>query len=160
MKEYAVILLVLLSVSCGSTENKTVQSEPYTGEISAAQLLTDYVYFREIYDLYQPSKKELNAAKSLSGKSILVLFGTWCHDSEREIPRLLKLLDSADVKLESLSLHGVNYHKQDPKNLHRKFGIRYTPTIILLEGEQELGRIVEKPVQSLGEDLAGLVQKN
>jgi hypothetical protein len=89
--------------------------------------------------------------------SLLVLFGTWCHDSEREVPRLLKLLDLSDVELESLSLHGVNYNKQEPNNLHRQYDLKYSPTIILLQGEDELGRIVEKPILSIGEDLASFV---
>jgi hypothetical protein len=37
--------------------------------------------------------------------------------------------------------------------------LTYSPTIILLQGEDELGRIVEKPMISLGEDLAGFVTK-
>jgi hypothetical protein len=73
------------------------------------------------------------------------------------VPRLLKLLDLSGVELQSLSLHGVNYNKQEPNDLHRKYDLRYTPTIILLQGENELGRIIEKPVTSLGEDLARFV---
>jgi thioredoxin 1 len=88
---------------------------------------------------------------------LVVLFGTWCHDSVREVPRLLKLLDVSGVKLKSLSLHGVNYNKQEPNNLHRQYDLRYSPTIILLQGDAELGRIVEKPMASLGEDLAEFV---
>ena len=67
------------------------------------------------------------------------------------------MLDLSGVDLKSLSLHGVNYNKQEPTNLHRQYDLRYSPTIILLQGEKELGRIVEKPMASLAEDLAGFV---
>lgn len=158
MKKYFLGILFLISAGCGSTERHSPKSEPFTGEISAQQLLADYSYFNDVYQQYQPSSVENAAAKSLSGKSILVLFGTWCHDSEREVPRLLKLLETSGVKLANLSIHGVNYNKQEPTNLHRQYTLRYTPTIILLDNEQELGRIEEKPKVSLGEDLASFVQ--
>jgi thioredoxin 1 len=125
--------------------------------ILASKLINDYSQFRTTYEQYQPSLAEIAAVRFLSGKSLVVLFGTWCHDSVREVPRLLKLLDVSGVKLKSLSLHGVNYNKQEPNNLHRQYDLRYSPTIILLQGDAELGRIVEKPMASLGEDLAEFV---
>jgi hypothetical protein len=157
MKTFFLALLVVLSMGCGSTEQSSQSSEPFTGMISASQLITEYPQFRSAYEQYQPSSDEIAAVKSLSGKSLIVLFGTWCHDSEREVPRLLKLLDLSGVDLKSLSLHGVNYNKQEPTNLHIQYDLRYSPTIILLQGEKELGRIVEKPMASLAEDLAGFV---
>jgi hypothetical protein len=159
MKLFIVVFLMIASIGCGSTEQPLQKSEPFTGVISASQLILEYPQFRSAYEKYQPSLDEIAAVKSLSGKSIVVLFGTWCHDSEREVPRLLKLLDLSGVELQSLSLHGVNYNKQEPTNLHRQYDLRYSPTIILLQGENELGRVVEKPIVSLGEDLASFVSE-
>lgn len=156
-------LLVIVSIGCGSTQEPSAKfepsanSEPFSGVISASQLIAEYPQFRSAYELYQPSSAEIAAVKSISGKSLVVLFGTWCHDSEREVPRLLKLLDLSGVELQSMSLHGVNYNKQEPNNLHQKFDLKYSPTIILLQEEVELGRIVEKPTTSLGEDLESFV---
>jgi hypothetical protein len=159
MKSLFWAILVVVSVSCGSTEQPETKSDVFTGVISASQLLADYPQFRSSYEQYQPSASEITAVKSLSGKSLIVLLGTWCHDSEREVPRLLKLLDVSGVKLQRLSLHGVNYSKQEPNNLHQLYDLRYTPTIILMQGENELGRIIEKPMLSLGEDLARFIPK-
>ena len=157
LKTLFLALLVVVSVGCGSTEKMSGKSELFTGVISASQLITEYPQFRSVYEQYQPSSAEVAAVQSLSGKSLVVLFGTWCHDSEREVPRLLKLLDVSGVELQSLSLHGVDYNKQGPNDSHQKYELRYTPTIILLQGEDELGRVIEKPMVSLGEDLAGFV---
>ena len=157
MKTLFLALLIIASIGCSSTEQPLAKSEPFTGVISGSQLIEEYPEFRAVYEQYQPSSAEVAAVQSLSGKSLVVLLGTWCHDSEREVPRLLKLLDLSGVELQSLSLHGVNYNKQEPNDLHRKYDLRYTPTIILLQGENELGRIIEKPVTSLGEDLARFV---
>ena len=149
--------LFISSVSCSSTEKGTANSGPYTGEISAKQLIEEYPHFRSGYENYQPSPEESAAVATLQGKSLVVLFGTWCHDSEREIPRLLKLLDISGVELQKLSLHGVDYKKHEPSNLHTLYNMTHSPTIILLEDGVELGRIVEKPEKSLGEDLAEFV---
>lgn len=157
MKTLFLALLVVLLVSCSSKEQPPGISKPFSGVILASQLMTEYPQFRSAYEQYQPSPAEVVAVKSLSGKSLLILFGTWCHDSEREVPRLLKLLDLSGVQLKSLSLHAVNYNKQDPTNLHQQYNLKYSPTIILLQGEVEIGRIVEKPVVSLAEDLASFV---
>ena len=157
MKTFFWACLIIVSMSCNSTKQPPTKTRPLTGMISASQLIHEYPKFNSVYEQYQPSSAEITAVKSLSGMSVIVLFGTWCHDSVREVPRLLKLLDLSGVELESLSLHGVNYNKQEPTNLHQQYDLRYTPTIILLQGEDELGRIVEKPVVSLGEDLAGFV---
>lgn len=126
---------------------------PYSGEISRDDLLKDYSSFSEEYDEYTPSEEELTTIKALQGKQVLVFLGTWCHDSKREVPRFLKLLDTAKVQLGSLKLVAVGYDKLDPAGLAKQYDLMYTPTIIVSDGEKELSRMIEKPKQSLAVDL-------
>lgn len=126
---------------------------PYSGEISRDDLLKDYSSFSEEYDEYTPSEEELTTIKVLQGKQVLVFLGTWCHDSKREVPRFLKLLDTAKVQLGSLKLVAVGYDKLDPAGLAKQYDLMYTPTIIVSDGEKELSRMIEKPKQSLAVDL-------
>ena len=126
---------------------------PYSGEISRDDLLKDYSSFSEEYDEYTPSEEELSTIKALQGKQVLVFLGTWCHDSKREVPRFLKLLDTAKVQLGSLKLVAVGYDKLDPAGLAKQYDLMYTPTIIVSDGEKELSRMIEKPKQSLAVDL-------
>ena len=132
---------------------------PYSGEISRDDLLKDYSSFSEEYDEYTPSEEELTTIKALQGKQVLVFLGTWCHDSKREVPRFLKLLDTAKVQLGSLKLVAVGYDKLDPAGLAKQYDLMYTPTIIVLDGEKELTRMIEKPKQSLALDLTQPGQK-
>jgi thioredoxin 1 len=157
MKAFLGALLAIVLLGCNATDHNSEGPGLVTGMISASQLLTEYPQFRSAYEQYQPSSTEIDAVKTLVGKSLVVLFGTWCHDSEREVPRLLKLLNLSGVELQNLSLHGVNHNKQEPTNLHRQYNLKYSPTIILLQGQDELGRIIEKPLVSLGEDLASFI---
>lgn len=146
--------LLFLSNALAKSEKRL---EPAIGDLTVQQLFTYYPIFKQGYADYQPSAKELTASQTLKGKSILVMFGVWCHDSEREIPRLLKLLDASSVQLASLKLRALNYSKQDPDGLHHTYNLQSTPTIVLFDGTKELGRIVEYPKMSLGEDLAKMI---
>ena len=131
-------------------------TSPYSGEITAEDLLAQYPAFAKEYKSYSPSEDDLNTIKTLSGKQVLVFLGTWCHDSKREVPRLLKLLDGSGVKLGSLQLIAVGYDKLDPDGLAKQYDLRYTPTFIVSSNGKELLRMIEKPKHSIAMDLTRL----
>lgn len=131
-------------------------TSPYSGEITAEDLLAQYPAFAKEYKNYSPSEDDLNTIKTLSGKQVLVFLGTWCHDSKREVPRLLKLLDGSGVKLGSLQLIAVGYDKLDPDGLAKQYDLRYTPTFIVSSKGKELLRMIEKPKHSIAMDLTRL----
>jgi thioredoxin 1 len=154
-----VIIALLLSciIGCQSNQIASLKPKNLVGEVSQQQLLSSYPAFAAEYQDYQPAEAEILAVTRLQGHAITVLFGTWCHDSEREVPRLLKLLDKAEMSAGSVRLIAVNPNKQEPTGLYRSLNLRYTPTIILFAGDKELGRIIERPINSLGEDLSNMV---
>ena len=82
-----------------------------------------------------------------------MLFGTWCHDSKREVPRLLSLLNKLDVPENQINLIGLNFMKNDSQDRGKKFQIKKTPTFVFLRNQKEIGRIVEMPEISLEADL-------
>ena len=85
----------------------------------------------------------------LDGISIKILFGTWCHDSQREIPRFLRLLEDINMKPEMISLIGLDYNKNEPLNRGEILEVRRTPTIIFYKNDIEIGRIEEAPKLAL-----------
>lgn len=127
---------------------------PFVGEISTTRLLADYAKFNKEFTVFTPSNDELAKIQKLDGKDIVVLFGTWCHDSEREVPRLLKLIAQSEVALKSLTLVGVGYDKRDPKGIAQQYNLEYTPTMIVLDDGKEIARMIEKPKVSLASDLS------
>ena len=146
-------LLPALSVCAASQDGDNAD---VIGLIPSQQLLSSHPAFAEQYATYETTADDLASMQQLSGSTIVVLFGSWCHDSVREVPRLLKLLDQSGVTLASLQLHAVDRNKQHPGNLHSQYDLRYTPTIIVLRDGKELGRVIEKPQQSLAADLAAI----
>ncbi|MBN7819387.1 TlpA family protein disulfide reductase [Bowmanella yangjiangensis] len=122
---------------------------------SRSELLAD-PDFRAEYQAYNPSRDELRKMAALRGKGVLVFYGSWCHDSKREVPRLLKLLDESQVNPAWLQLVPVDRDKQEPTGLYKQYKLRYTPTIIVLDQGVETHRMVERPKRSMASDLTGL----
>ena len=145
----------VISILIGFYASNSLAQEDHIGVISAADLLANYAEFQYEYDAYQPSPLQLEQIQQLAGKNITALFGTWCHDSEREIPRLLKLLETAEVEVNELTLYAVDRKKQDPDGYAEKFNLQFTPTIVVSDTSgDEIGRIIEKPKTDIASDLA------
>ena len=73
-------------------------------------------------------------------------------------PRMLKILDSAGMKSEKISLIGVDINKTEPNGREQLYNLKNTPTFILLRNGKEIGRIVERPQISLESDLINLTK--
>lgn len=150
-------LLILLQLACTSHADHP-QATHLLGEVKEADVLGQYPSFSQEYESFEPSPEALAKVQGLSGKSVTVLFATWCHDSEREVPRFLKLLKRSRVTLAELNLVALDFNKQDPEGVAMSHQLKYTPTIIVFEQGKELGRIIERPAVSLSEDLAQMLQ--
>ena len=44
-------------------------------------------------------------------------------------------------------------NKDDPQNLARSNNIKYTPTFVVYLGDKKIGRIIERPIVSLVDDI-------
>ena len=128
------------------------------GDIQIQNLFTEYPVFKFRYDNYEVSD-QVNLF-DLEDISVVIMFGTWCHDSKREVPRMLRILDSAGVGTEQISLIGVDINKTEPKGREKLYNLRNTPTLILLKNGKEVGRIIERPNVSLEADLIGLTTRS
>lgn len=116
-------------------------------------------WFLTEYDSYQPNAEMV---KNLKGKlkryRIEVFMGTWCEDSKREYPRLMKILDEAKFPENRIVTYAVNENKRSFYGEDQGKDIRFVPTIIFYRGGKEVARIVESPVSgSLEEDILMIV---
>lgn len=99
----------------------------------------------------------------LEHKKITVFMGTWCGDSQRELPRLLKMLDCCGFPEDKVQLimvsNASDAYKQSPQHEEQGKNILRVPTIIIEEHQKEIGRIIEYPVVSLEKDLLKILRK-
>lgn len=92
------------------------------------------------------------------GAEVLVVLGTWCSDSRREVPRLWRALDEVGglvpFELEYLA---VDRSKEEPAELLAGLDLRYVPTFIVRRGGEEVGRVVESSPNGIERDLLALL---
>lgn len=116
------------------------------------------------YAAYTVDSNTANQVKSfLKNKRFLLFMGTWCGDSRREVPRMYKILDYCQVRSSKIQLINLNNsdtaYKQSPGHEEQGLNIRRVPTLLIYEGQREVGRIVESPVTSLEKDILAIVTK-
>ncbi len=152
----SIILSIALS-ACAGTTPEHGKAKDFVGEITHVQLLDDYQHFDANYQSFEVTDEQASLLGALPADTkIDVYFATWCHDSVREVPRLLKAMATRpDIELNLLAL---DYKKQDPNGLAEKAGVKFTPTIVVSKNGKELGRIIERPEKGLVEDIAGFVK--
>jgi thiol-disulfide isomerase/thioredoxin len=114
------------------------------------------------YNNYVVDSTIANQVKPLlRNKRFFLFMGTWCGDSRREVPRMYKILDYCGVKPTQIQLINLNNsdtaYKQSPQHEEQGLNIRRVPTLLIFEGQREVGRVVESPVSSLEKDILAIV---
>lgn len=108
---------------------------------------------------YQLDPVALEALRQIAQPvEIVLVCGAWCPDSQREVPRFMRILKLADNTGITLTECEVNRKKQDAAGKAEEYSIRFVPTFIVIRGGTELGRIVETPEKSLEEDLVAILE--
>lgn len=115
------------------------------------------------FNTYQPDTSVTRfLGPLLKNKCIEIFLGTWCGDSRREVPRMLKLLEIAGFDIQKVKLIFVNNtadaYKQSPQHEEAGKNIKRVPTMIVYENQVEIGRIIEYPVDTLGKDLLRILK--
>ena len=118
---------------------------------------------RKGYADYVPDPAILEALRETDTTELkfIVFFGTWCGDSRREVPRLLKLFDAMGLPDGSVELVALDRTdealKQSPGGEERGREIYRVPTLIIERDGEEISRLVEHPVLSLERDLLAIL---
>ena len=171
MKNTTLLLLLLTSISLAQTNSNLITDtkgrEVLWGSFEKADLTKPQFvnWFQKGYDNYQPDATVVSKlSESIAAYQLEVYMGTWCGDSKREIPRLIKLFEALEMPRENVQMIAVRgdgvFYKQGPnqetlgKNIHR------VPTIIIFKNGQEINRIVEDPIVSLEADLLAIIEGN
>ncbi len=94
----------------------------------------------------------------LQDVNIKVFMGTWCEDSQREVPALYKILDATDFNYENFSITAVSHEKDTPNGSEKGYNIEYVPTIIFMKNGDTLNRIVEYAHKTLEQDMLTILQ--
>lgn len=184
MKKVFLLVLIITLVVPGCRSKKVVLETPPVSELGDHKTGTDfsrqetwllgYFNFNRLseppysewyvnrFDEYQPNPEVISALTSI-GKtdlSIKVVMGTWCSDSRREVPRLMKVLTLSEFPMGGVMFIGVDNAKLSPVGEYENLDIQRVPTFIVYKNKVEKGRIIENPVTSLEQDLLNILKRN
>lgn len=134
-------------------------NEILVGKISYAQM-TQYsaAWFDKEYDLYKVNAERLAQIKPLlKDKRVVLLMGTWCEDSQREVPGMMKILNEGGYNTAEMEIIAVDEDKKTVEGLEKKYALTYIPALIFFDGEKEVNRIVEFPINTLEQDMLDIL---
>ena len=171
MKKFLTLLLMatFFYLSCSSTQTRVKNGESLN-RIEGKNLIGKVnrkgfeqrpfdAWFAKNYRDYKVKAKDAKDIKDLlNNVDIVVVMGTWCPDSRREVPRLYKILDYAHFDEKRLTVYAVDRSKKVPSGATDNLNIKRVPTIIVIRDGKEIGRIIEYPVFSLEKDLTMILK--
>lgn len=110
--------------------------------------------FQEYYQIYEPDKSVLAELKQKQeGIEILIVLGTWCSDSQEQVPKFLKVLDRIKFDKNNIQMICVDSKKEAGIIDILNYNIQKVPTFIVYRKGREIGRIIESPSTTLEKDL-------
>jgi len=153
-------------VTYANTEIKNAGGDPMLlGHCDIALLKqgTFQQWFVPGFTSYQPDSSITRSLKPLlKNKAIEIFLGTWCGDSRREVPRMLKMLELCGYDIQKVKLifvsNAADAYKQSPQHEESGKNIKRVPTMILYDNQIETGRIIEFPVETLEKDLLRILK--
>ena len=135
MKKIISILLVSSSIcAVGQKHDKALlgicrlddlRKEPYAAWFEAGE------------KSYEPNALLIASLKkeNTQGISMKIVFGTWCGDSKREVPRMTKILSGISFPTTQIQLIGVSdssaWYKQSPTHEEAGLNVYRVPTFII-----------------------------
>jgi hypothetical protein len=115
-------------------------------------------WFDSEYENYTVDSAALESIQYIpEDVAMTVIMGTWCSDSRREVPRFYKILDYLKYPSDDITLIAVDRDKKGLEGEVTDLNIEFVPTIIFFSGEEEIGRIIETPEESLETDLVNIL---
>ncbi len=156
------IITLLLSITISTTyaQQPTTPTERILYGVCTQDSLLQAPYsswYSSNYSEYIPNAtvtKQLQQL-NLKGVTATLYFGSWCGDSKREVPRMLKVLITIGIPNTKLIALGNSdsLTKQSPTGEQIGQGIFKVPVCILYKAGKEVGRIMEYPAVSLEHDM-------
>lgn len=131
------------------------------GPTSRDEIFSRMPSWKELYERHDPDATAVRALGAIQEDVQLTLaIGTWCGDSKREVPRLLKALDLAGNSHIELQVVGLSGDFDEPVELIRDRRLTNVPTLVVSRDGEEIGRVVETPAgESMAADLVRILTR-
>ena len=143
------------SLTIGEKRINITQHQGLVGETDQERLFDIVPVWRFAMESYQPDANVVTALQAYQQQiKITIALATWCSDSKRHVPRLLKALDAAGNSHLQVKLIAIARKLREPAVMIKQLKIVRVPTVIVERNGVEIGRITENPTSnSMEEDL-------
>ncbi len=158
MKSKILLIAIILISSCGIFKNN--YSKILNGRASQATFTKSkqFAWFDSEYNAYKVNTELVNQLKPLKNDlKVLIVAGSWCGDTQRELPRFFKIANEVGVPNQNIELIMVDESKVSSAINVSVLQVTNIPTFIFFKDGKEQGRIIEKPKNTLEEDLCNLL---
>jgi len=133
-----------LEMMIGNVKEADFEKQPYANWYNAEK------------ESYAIDEQTMNLI-SLKEYKVLVVFGTWCGDSRREVPRFMKLMEFIGFK--NVEFCAVDRSKICEGKNAEELNIQKVPTFIFFKDGKEVGRIIESPMHTIEKDMLAIVMR-
>lgn len=121
------------------------------------------IWFNKNYSDYNIDTLMAEELKTkLITKRFVIFMATWCGDSRQEVPKIYKILDYCGVPEDNIRLINLEFYdsvyKQSPGHEERGLNIHRVPNLLVYENETEIGRVIEKPIESWEKDILAIAR--
>lgn len=167
MKLFYTCIVIALLFACKSNHTFTTKKEGsdiiLNGFVERKYLNNPklFPWFYYGYQAYQPKDSIISILKEDSSKlSFLIFAGSWCGDTQKELPAFYKVADKMGLKDEQIQLVMVDRNKQTSFMKTSVLGVKPVPCIIIYKNGKEIGRFLELSKISMEEDLLQIIKQN
>ncbi len=165
---FSFLLIMVILFSC---KVKKVYNQIKFDEKSNSNILYGYsnieglkkdpfnIWFDFEYESYPADMAKLEQInmEKLDEFEIIIVMGTWCSDSQREVPRFFKMMESIGYETGKFILINVDRTKHAEGTATDNLKIERIPTFLFMKNGKEIGRIIESPEESLEKDMLKII---
>lgn len=130
----------------GKAQKSDFQQEPFNE------------WYTSGFNAYKTNPEIIKELKNHTKDIKITLFmGTWCEDSQNQVPDFYKILEEIGYNEKNVTLITMKRDKTTPELFEKGLNITNVPTIIFYKNGKEINRIVESPVESLEKDMLNIL---
>ncbi|MDZ4840517.1 MAG: hypothetical protein SGJ04_10985 [Bacteroidota bacterium] len=162
--------LILVVLLC-STQYVQAQTESKQDTMPVLELFTranieadvaKYKWYQGTYNWYTPKAELVNKLKPYANELTVTIYaGSWCEDTQAELPRFYKLADQIGIPKSKIALIGLDKARKDFSGTRIRADVQKLPTFVIDRRRNnetvEIGKIIEHPIKNFELDLLELI---
>jgi thiol-disulfide isomerase/thioredoxin len=169
MRNTTIIFVLLALLSCTTKVNQEMYSNYNEQTIMIGEVNWDGLTTAPYGELFIPNYLEYEvdsvSLKTIVGKlddiEVVTFMGTWCEDSQQQVPQFYKIMDYLKYDLGKMKVGAIN---RDENGLimtpsSTSYSVAHIPAFIFFRNGKELGRISEYPIKTIEKDMVDIISQ-